>query len=108
MEIPHVVEPDKRLERSEMVERLKRLERTGPHNERSATIERLERISELNSAPIRDVGRSTLPIFRAQTRPYADRAFRLTGKGPKKVETKQSYAGDDPGDGRASLSKVKI
>jgi len=40
--------------------------------------------------------------------PYVDRAFRLTGKGPKKVETKKSDAEDDPGDGRASLSKVKI
>jgi len=36
--------------------------------------------------------------------PYVDRAFRLTGKGPKNVETKQS----DARDGRASLSKVKI
>src|SRR6266511_4240115 len=32
MEAPHVVESDKRLERSETVERLERLERTGPRN----------------------------------------------------------------------------
>ena len=50
MEIPHVVESDKRLEPSEMVERLKRLERTGPHNERSEAVEQLEPLERFESA----------------------------------------------------------